>query len=409
MTAASLRFAPEFQLRIRGQAVPATLRASVSSVSYQSGLDGADRVELALVNENLRWLDHPLLALDNELSLSMGYAPDPLEQVFVGEIIGHSAAFPAGGAPTLTVVAQDRRHRLQQGTKVRWFAVPINCMGNWPLPDVAVAGIVGLEHGLVPIFDPISAALSFLIGGAEIAVAQGDPNAMQRLVRKQVSESDFDFLRRIAHENGWEVLIDHDGPLGGRKLRFLSLAEHLAADLTLKYGQSLIDFSPRITAVGQVARIAVRFWVPEIKMDFTVTIGWDWDRNSLNVSISPGFGTPAGTPGTDDAIRLVDEPVTQFTAPRVVLRKLLARLNQRLTASGSTVGDLRLRAGRVVRLEGVGEQFGGLYRVTAATSTMDGGGFRTRFEARKEIWFGSIPLLEQGAVRVQLQDQQLPA
>src|SRR3954471_16473549 len=102
MTAASLRFAPEFQVRIRGQAVPAALRASVSSVSYQSGLDGADRVELTLVNENLRWLDHPLLRLDNELALSMGYAPDPLEQVFVGEIIGHTAAFPSSGAPTLT-------------------------------------------------------------------------------------------------------------------------------------------------------------------------------------------------------------------------------------------------------------------------------------------------------------------
>jgi len=54
----------------------------------------------------------------------------------------------------------------------------------------------------------------------------------------------------------------------------------------------------------------------------------------------------------------------------------------------------------VLRIEGVGEQFGGLYRVTSATHTIDQSGYRTQFETRKEIWFGSIPASEQGAVRV---------
>ncbi len=67
--------------------------------------------------------------------------------------------------------------------------------------------------------------------------------------------------------------------------------------------------------------------------------------------------------------------------------------------------DVRLRAGKVLRLEGLGEQFSGLYRLTSATHTLDGSGYRTSFEARKEIWFGSIPLVEQGAVRVNLQGQ----
>ena len=37
---------------------------------------------------------------------------------------------------------------------------------------------------------------------------------MQKLIRKQVGESDFTFLSRIAAENGWEMLIDHDGRTG---------------------------------------------------------------------------------------------------------------------------------------------------------------------------------------------------
>ena len=37
-----------------------------------------------------------------------------------------------------------------------------------------------------------------------------------------------------------------------------------------------------------------------------------------------------------------------------------------------------MRAGNVLRIEGVGEEFGGLYRVTAVTHTLDRGGYRTQ-------------------------------
>lgn len=435
----NLRYAPEFRIAINDVPIPATLRSSITSVSYQTSLESADRVELTLINENLRWLDHPLLALDKTLSLSLGYAPDTLEQLFVGEITGQSSTFPGSGAPTLTIVAQDRRQRLQKGTKVRWFAVSRPPQGNFPMPDLTVASIVSAENGLIPIFDPVGAAISVLIGGAEVAIAKGNPLEMQKIIRKQIGESDYDFLRRIANENGWEMLIDHGGSSGGYNLRFMSLATHLTPDLTLKYGESLIEFTPRISTVGQVAGISVNIWQSDIKMEFTVTVSWDWDRNSLNLSISPGFGLPGDMSSTPEAIRaaagqaktpmakqaaldqslaaekelatsskkeaimLLQEQVNQHTAPRVIFSKLITRLNQRLTGSGTTIGNSRILPFKVIRFEGVGEQFGGLYRVTSATHTINSSGYRTGFEVRKEIWFGSIPKQEQGAALVRLQ------
>src|SRR6266513_1305675 len=204
-------YAPEFQVRINGRPVPASLRASIMSVTCQSGIEGADRVELSVVNENLRWLDDPLLAVDNPLSLSLGYAPDPLEQVFVGDIVGQSASFPSSGSPILTVVAHDRRHQLQQGTQARWFAIPTACVGNFPMSDLSVASLVTLERQLIPIFDPVGAAISVVLGGVELAANIGDPDAMQRMIRKQEGESSYDFLQRIAKENGWDLVIDHGG------------------------------------------------------------------------------------------------------------------------------------------------------------------------------------------------------
>ncbi len=445
MSLAKLRYAPEFQVTINDKPVPAALRASISNVNYQTGLEGADRVELTLVNEKLRWLDQPLFALDNKLTLAIGYAPDPLERVFVGEIVGQEATFPGGGIPTLTIVAQDRLHRLQNGTKARWFALS-SPFGNLPIPDHVVAGMVSFENGLIPLADLAGFVLSVAVKGFEVIGAFEEykgAHSMQKLIRKQVGKSDFEFLQSIAQENGWEMLIDHEGTLGGYKLRFMSPLSHLSTDLTLKYGQSLIDFTPKISEVGQFLGVTARVWEQDIKTEFTVTISWDWDRNSLDISVSLGFGgfgglgespktldeltdeldkaiTKAKTDGKSkeeikalqdekdnlgkNIFELVGEPVTLATAPRVILSKLLPTINKRLTGSGNTIGDPRIKAGTVIRLEGLGIRFGGLYRVTSAKHTIDGNGYRTGFEVRKEIWFGSTPLLEQGAVKANLQN-----
>lgn len=389
-------YAPDFDLSIDGEPAPAALRASITSVSLQDGLEGADRVELSLVNENLRWLDHPLLNLNNELTLRIGYAPDPLEQVFVGEIVGRSATFPSGGMPTLTITAQDRIERMQKGTKARWFAIP-SPYGNIALPDAAAASIASLENGLLPIFDPISAALSVLLVGAQSAAAFSGMGEFQKIIRQQIDESDYDFLTRLARENGWEMFVEHRGPLGGRQLRFMSLLSNLSSDLTLKYGQSLIDFSPRLSTVGQLVSISAYIWIAPIKTAFTISVGWDWDRMSLTLEIVPSL-IPLGK---GPSKFLIEDPVTPVSAPRKIISELIPRLNERLTASARAVGDPRIRAGVVVGIQGVGTEFGGLYRITSATHTLDSGGYQVSFEMRKEMWFGSIPKHEQGAVPIQ--------
>lgn len=399
------RFAPDFRIAIDGRPVPVELRSSIAAVTWTGGIEGADRVELEVVNDNLRWLDHELLGVDRNLELSIGYAPDSLERVFVGQIVSQQASFPGSGSPSLVIAAQDREERLARGQKVRWFAIPIPTVTNMPLPDVAVAGIVALENEMLPIVDPVGAALSVILAGADAAAAVDDPGAIQKLIRKQEGQSDLDFLKRIANENGWEMSVEHGGPAGGHSLRFWSPLDHLSADVTLRYGQSLVDFSPRISAVGQIASVTAYVWVAAIKTDFAVTVGWDWDRAALTIDVRPAF-VPTGDAPTGF---LVAEPVTPSSAPRKIVGHLIPKLNRRLTASGSTVGDPRIRGGSVLRVEGVGERFGGLYRVTEAVHRIDGGGYRTSFSLRKEIWFGGIPLPEQGALPVRVQGQRVPA
>jgi phage protein D len=97
---------------------------------------------------------------------------------------------------------------------------------------------------------------------------------------------------------------------------------------------------------------------------------------------------------------LLGEEVSAKTASRAMLAKLIDKLNQRLTGSASVVGDTRLRPGGVVQIDGVGQLFGGLYRVTSVSHTLDASGFRTSFDVCKEVWFDGAQLMRgaQGAV-----------
>ena len=229
MTSATPRYAPEVRLAFGGAPAPAIIRGALTELRVQTGLEGVDRVELALANEGLRFLDHPLFRLDTELQVSIGYAPDDVELVFNGVVVGTDATFPAESMPMLTVVAHDRRQRLQESSATRWFAIPIPEFAVLPIPDVLVAPAVALEHGLIPILDPIGAALSVLVQGASVAAAIGDPDGMQKIIRKQHDQTNLDFLELVARENGWEMLVDHAAEPSGYQLRFMSPLARLTA------------------------------------------------------------------------------------------------------------------------------------------------------------------------------------
>lgn len=385
------QYVPAFEIRLDGSPLPAEIRSVISSVTWQDGMVGADRVEVALANPSLRLLDHPLLSLDREFRLSVGYVPDPLEEVFVGEITGIEPTFPAGGMPTLRVTAQDYLHRLTKGKKDRGFRISIPTLGNFPLPDPVVAALVAGEDLLVPALDPVGSALSTILA---LATFFTFPEFAQLAVRQQRSESDFSLLSRIARENGWEMFIDHTAEPRGRVLRFQFIVQDYTPSVRLAWGSSLMEFTPRLTSVGDIFGVTCRVWVDSVKTEFVIAVSWDFDRASINLAVYPNLvGDPDQILGSAARGKTVDVKPTGFAnAPYKMLAELLPRLNNRLTGSGSCVGNPQIKASEVIELDGLGSEFSGSYRVTSATHTFDASGYRTRFDARKEVWFTGIRL-----------------
>jgi hypothetical protein len=363
------------------------MRGSVSRISYTDGIAGASRVEVTLANEQLQWLDHPLLDADLSFELHLGYAPDPLERVFVGEITGVNASFPNGGIPTVTIIAHDFLQRLTVGSKTRKFAAPLPFITDIPLPDTAVVSLVTASNLLIPAPDPIAAALDFF---QLVATFASTTLEQSRNVQAQKNESDHAFLARIAKENGWELFIDQTIDPQGYVIRFMGFFQDYSPSLSLTWGSSLADFTPKFTTVGQVAGVQSTLWIPTLKMGFLIVLAWDFDRAAFDLRIMPDLGELSSYTAPGGLLKV--ESTAPALLPKKLLGELLPRLNNRLTGSGNAVGNLAIKAGKVIDLKGLGEQFSGLYRITSATHSIDGSGFKTSFEARKEIWFGSIPV-----------------
>ena len=391
--AAYPQYAPGFHVRINDQALPAQVLTAVTGVRYEEGRNASSRVEVAIANPNLRLLKNHIRGLgfqpfpssislgpvtvaqaapsgtfdlNNKLTLALGYSPDPLEPMFTGEITGVNVTFPNGGMPGMTVVAHDYLNRLQSGKYARGFGF---------LPDAAIAAILSAENLLIPAIDPAVivgstaiAAVNFIFGGTG---------------RKQRGQSDFELMKEVA------TTYDADFWADGNTLYLSRFMKDYTPRLTLTWGQNLLEFSPKVSTIGQVAGVGMRFVLREIPLDFLVTIGYDFDRESIVFSVVPGAASASVKSLLGSVLEIIDQPIASpadiTNSALVIAHELREKLNNRLTGSGSCVGDPRIRAGAMIRVDGIGPDFSGNYRVASATHSIDGGGYRTNFEVRKEI------------------------
>lgn len=388
--AAHPQYAPAYRLAINGSDIPDAVRACATSVRYVDGIEGADQVQLALANPGLKFLQGHvrgltlsaptgvalgtfartdsaggLFDLDNEVRLWMGYAPDPLEEMFLGEITGVEAGFPGDGMPTLTVTAHDFLQRTTRGSVSRGFG---------PLPDAAIIAILSLENGLLPLIDPALVPLDVLntIG-----------NVLFGTSTKQSDQSDFQLLSQIAAKYDMRVSVDH------HTLWVNHYIQEYSPRLTLTYGKSLLDFSPRVSAVGEALGFSGRVSLREVRIDLLLKVFWDVDRESIGITVLPAVAAviaPAfGQPVEESRHKTIRNAIDVANMVVGLIHELRRKLNTRLSGSGTAVGDPRIRAGAVIHLEGLGYDFSGNYRVTKATHSLDAGGYRTTFDAQMEV------------------------
>ena len=185
MNVASLRYIPDFRLDSTARRFPRRCAPSITSIKHETGLEGADRVEITLVNEHLRWLDNPLFALDT-VACSIAW--------LCARTVGADVRRRGGGA-VRRLSGQRTAHGDggRRRTAANGCSRETNCAGlpfRYPRSATSAAGfgdcaLVSLENLLIPIIDPVGAAIAVLLGGIEAIGTISDPSSAQKFIRKE--------------------------------------------------------------------------------------------------------------------------------------------------------------------------------------------------------------------------------
>jgi phage protein D/phage baseplate assembly protein gpV len=278
-------------------------------------------------------LDDSKFEVGAPLEVRLGGTEDRVtKSLFKGEIVTVEPDFAAGGA-SMVVRGYDSSHRMMRSRKQRTFA-------NVKISDIVKR--ICQENGLR-------------------AVVQQDRGGPLEIV-VQNSESDWDFVWRLARRIGFELTVDDTNAI-------FAPPEH-STPVPLAYPEHLHAFRPRITAVQQVQTVNVRGFDSKTK------------RTAMGSASTPRQVTEAGItreqvrdkfPGA--VIEIGGQAFkTQTEATNIAQAALDQLANAYLAAEGTCDGDPRIKAGVLLNIKGVGKNYSGTYRVAKSVHVIRGGG-----------------------------------
>jgi phage protein D len=342
---------PDLLIKINGSPLPSEAKQDVLSASLQEDIEAPSMLTLQMVNwdmVNLKitWSDHNLMAVGNEVEIQMGYV-DNLQKLMVGEITGLEPEFSADEIPRLTVRGYDRRHRLMRGRHTRSFT---------QVKDSDIASQIAGDVGLTAQVEDSGVTLDYVL---------------------QHNQSDLQFLQQRALRIGYEVVVEE------KTLHFRPRQNDASEVLTLSWEKDLIEFHPRLTSLGQVGQVAVRGWNPKDKAALVAEAAAGSESSTMGGSTSGP--SEAGSAFGDSRYTSIDWPVfSQAEADKMAAGQFNDMALAYVSGEGIVAGRSELRAGTVVKIEGLGDRFSGNYYVTAASHTYSAReGYRTAFSVRR--------------------------
>ncbi|MCM8596516.1 phage late control D family protein [Accumulibacter sp.] len=342
----------DFEIVVNGSPLPVGVSLHVVGVEVDDSVELPSMFAVRLAASEHAdqigdWIDdQKLFAIGQGVEVRLGYS-DGLASLLRGEITAVEVDFQRDRLPLLTLRGYDRRHRMLRGRKVRSFVQQ---------KDSDIAAQIAADAGLT---------------------AQAEDSGVVHDYVLQANQSDLEFLVQRARLIQYEVGVDD------RTLNFRPVANAGGEVLTLTLGDELLEFHPRLSSAGQISEVEVRGW--SVK-DKAAIVG----KAASGAEVSTMGGQQSGAALAEGAFgaavgMLSDHPVaSQAEADQIARARFNRNVLELIEGEGACWGRTDLRAGQVIRIDGLGHKFSGAYYVVSANhgyTPQDG--YRTRFVVRR--------------------------
>jgi hypothetical protein len=340
------------RLALDGQRQPA-LSENMTELLVEETCSGLFRCETTIVNwgptnagPGYLFFDRQLIDFGKPLKVEAG-GGDGAGQIFDGRVMAMEGRYGRDRAPELLLFAEDRLQDLRMTRRTRTFE---------NLSDSDLFRRVASDQGLQ---------------------ANIDVNGPQHKVLAQVNQSDLAFLRERARAVDAELWVE------GASLNVKSRARRKTQDVTLTYGQGLLEFSVLADLSGQASGFTVCGWDVAGKQALTFRASDAALSGELN-------GDSGGSRILQQALGTREQQVVHRLPITSQETQALAEAEYRRTArrfvmgSGVAEGDARLRVGTKLELKNLGKLFDGKYYVSRVRHTFDLiSGYRTWFAVER--------------------------
>jgi phage protein D len=314
-----------FEIAGMGEDQAGELQNDLLTMTVESSLHLPDAATIVIQDMRLHWIDEKALEPGKAIKIS-AKTSDKLEPIFDGEIVELEPRF-SPHAQQCVIRAFDRLHRLSRGSKTRSF---VN------VTDGDVVNKIASEVGLT----------------AEVgSTSQVHPYLFQN------NETNLEFLKSRAAALGYVMYCE------GKKLHFKEPKADAAA-VDLKWAETLTEFHPRMSTIGQLSGTTVRGWDPEKKQEIVGQATHGNGVPSVGESRKGGdlakdaFGIEATALGSHVPVR------TQARADAIARAMAERHASRFIEAEGVCTGNPKIVAGTPVKVSAVGDRFSGTYLVT---------------------------------------------
>ncbi|MGB5048324.1 MAG: VgrG-related protein, partial [Caldilineaceae bacterium] len=236
--------------------------------------------------------------------------------LFIGEITGLEPDFQQDGKASLLIHAYDKSYRLHRGKKSRTF----------------------LEQSDADIIRQLLSEAKVQIGTLEL------PSVITHTFMIQYNQTNMEWLLMRAEQLGCQVYV-RDG-----KLHFTPAAKKSGDATPLTWGDNLLSFRPRVTAVHQPKDVSVYSWDQVQKKEIVGKATPDTALKSAP-TFRPG-GTFAKSAFKDDAsVAIVNMPAQDVNSAKAIAEGYLSDLDSAFTqAEGVAFGNADIQVGRPVKI-----------------------------------------------------------
>ena len=290
-----------------------------------------------------------VLTFGAEVEICMGYGDSKSAPIAVSGLITEiTTSYPENGSPELAIAGYDHGFTLTMGKSSRTWS---------GARDSAAA------HEIAS-FNNLDATI--------------ETTNEQHAQIEQNQESDWEFLKKLADRNHFELYVDER-----KKLHFGKPNDKAGAIVRLVYGEGLLSFKPVANLAGQVSKVEVYGWDKKTKKAIVGVATTGEESGLSGKSGGQHLKSLVRDPSKQPTLRLRQPVFTQAEADQRAKAALSESAKQFLTGEGEAIGLPELRPDRNVELASLGEPFSKTYYIQQATHKIDGNGYRTRFKVKE--------------------------